>query len=422
MVGADPAGVRGLRRVQQWARARPLTVDIALALLLGAVTAADVAASDPPGAEPADAFAYVLVAAGTVALVWRRSAPLAVATIVSAVLVVYWVAGYGAYLSTLGLPALYSLVVHGRDRRRTWTAYGLLCVGLLVIAVPTVIADDTGSEVIHVLNMGLYLAGAGAVAAIIRNRQRIFVDTQRRAERAEADRLAEAERAVARERLRIAREMHDVVAHGMSVVAVQAAAAREIVHANPDKVEEVLERIERVSRESLTEMRRMLGVLRNTREEDPSLTPQPTLDDVGEAVARSIESGVATELVITGTRRRLPPGIGLAAFRIVQEGLTNVRKHAGPKASATVRIDYEDEQVVLEVVDDGRGAVSGIGRSGGGNGLIGMRERVEAYGGQLTTGPRAGGGYAVRAFLPLADPGRRPAVASVEAEQGDARP
>jgi signal transduction histidine kinase len=143
---------------------------------------------------------------------------------------------------------------------------------------------------------------------------------------------------------------------------------------------------------------------------------------VGAAVAQSIESGVATELVTTGTRRRLAPGVGLAAFRIVQEALTNVRKHAGPRASATVTIDYEDGQVVVEVADDGRGVVSGIDRSGGGNGLIGMRERVEAYGGRLTTGPRVGGGYTVRAVLPTSDPARRPVVASVEAEPGETRP
>jgi signal transduction histidine kinase len=400
-----------------------MTVDIALAVLVGAVTAIDVTGSDHPGAEPADAFAYVLVLIGSVALVWRRAAPAAVATIIGVVLATYWIAGYGSYMSTLGLPALYSLVVHGRDRRRTWTVYGLLSIGLLVVAMPTVVAaDDEGSEIIHVLNMALYLAGAGAVGALVRNRQRIFVDTQRRAERAEADRLAEAERAVARERLRIAREMHDVVAHGMSVVAVQAAAARELVHTNPDKVEEVLERIETVSRESLTEMRRMLGVLRHTRDPDASLTPQPTLDDVSTAVAQSVESGVATELVVTGNRTELPAGVGLAAFRIVQEALTNVRKHAGPRASATVVIDYQDGQVVVEVSDDGRGAVSSIGRSGGGNGLIGMRERVDAYGGRFAAGPRVGGGYAVRAVLPTSAPDHRPAVAAVDAEQGEMGP
>ena len=191
-----------------------------------------------------------------------------------------------------------------------------------------------------------------------------------------------------------------MVAHGMSAVAVQAAAAREIARTNPDQVERILERIEVLSRESLAELRRMLGVLRNTRDDGASLAPQPTLDDVDGAVAQSVQSGVATELVVTGTPSELPAGVGLAAYRIVQEALTNVRKHAGPTASVTVSVDYQDGLVVVEVTDDGRGAVSSMGDSGGGNGLIGMGERVDAYGGHLTAGPRAGGGYSVRAVLP----------------------
>jgi signal transduction histidine kinase len=410
MGAATPVAIRGIHRVQEWARARPSTVDVGLAVVMAVIAVIEVGAAPEPGEQQADLGAYLLVAAGCLALVWRRAAPLLVAAVATAVLCAYWAAGYSSLLAPLGLPALYSLVVHDEDRRRAWVAYSLMCATLVVVASLTVLDTEDGFAWLNAAGMMVYLAATGVVAAVVRNRQRIFVDTQRRAEQAEADRLAEAERAVARERLRIAREMHDVVAHGMSAVAVQAAAAREVARTNPEQVERILERIEVVSRESLAELRRMLGVLRNTDDQDTSLAPQPSLDDVAIAVARSVQSGVATELVVTGTPVELPPGVGLAAYRIVQEALTNVRKHAGSRASATVAVEYRDGSVVVEVTDDGLGAASSLAGAGGGNGLIGMAERVDAYGGRFTAAPRPGGGYAVRAELPTTDPGR-PAVA-----------
>jgi signal transduction histidine kinase len=207
---------------------------------------------------------------------------------------------------------------------------------------------------------------------------------------------------VASERRRIAREMHDVVAHSMSVIAVQAAAGREIVHANPDKAAEVFARIESVGRESLAELRRMLDVIRDTGDGDASLTPQPGIADIAHAVAQSSDGGVATQLVVEGRQRPLAPGVELTAYRIVQEALTNVRKHAGRTATATVRISYGAHELVVTVTDDGRGAATALSGIGAGQGLIGMRERVEIYGGEFSSGPRPAGGYAVRAVLPIA--------------------
>jgi signal transduction histidine kinase len=235
----------------------------------------------------------------------------------------------------------------------------------------------------------------------VRNRERIFVDTERRAAVAEAERLAAAERAVVSERRRIAREMHDVVAHSMSVITVQAAAGREIARANPDKAAEVFARIETVGREALAELRRMLGILRESGDGDASLSPQPGIADIAAAVAQSSASGVPTGLVVEGDQQALAAGVELAAYRIVQEALTNVRKHAGGAAPTTVRIAYRTDALVVEVTDDGRGALTSLSGSGAGHGLIGMRERVEVYGGEFTAGPRPGGGYAVRAVLPI---------------------
>jgi signal transduction histidine kinase len=246
-----------------------------------------------------------------------------------------------------------------------------------------------------------FLAAAITAGVVVRNRERIFADTEHRAEAAEADRLAAAERAVASERRRIAREMHDVVAHSMSVISVQAAAGREIVHADPDKAAEVFARIETVGRESLAELRRMLGALRDTGDGDPSLSPQPGIAELPGAVAQSSASGVATDLVIEGRQRALPPGIELAVYRVVQEALTNVRRHAGRSASAAVRLAYGAGAVTVEVSDDGRGAATSPSGSGSGHGLIGMRERVEIYGGSFSSGTRPGGGFVVRAVLPV---------------------
>jgi signal transduction histidine kinase len=271
----------------------------------------------------------------------------------------------------------------------------------MVAASLSLLDEPDGFEYLGALSVFAFLVGAIAAGVIVRNRERIFVDAERRAAAAEADRLAEAERAVATERSRIAREMHDVVAHGMSVVAVQAAAGREIVHADPDKAAEVFARIEAVGRESLTELRRMLGLLRDGDEITAALSPQPGIADIAAAVDQSNAAGVTTELVVDGTPRALPAGIELTAFRIVQEALTNVRKHAGRSASATVRISYENDAVVIEVGDDGRGAATALSTVGTGHGLIGMRERVDVYGGEFTSSPRPGGGYVVRAVLPV---------------------
>jgi len=283
---------------------------------------------------------------------------------------------------------MYAVAAHAEHRRRAWWAMAIASIVLVTAAAIGLMDRPDGFNYLEAVSMIGFLIAAMAAGVIVRNRERIFVDTERRAAQAEADRLAEAERAVERERTRIAREMHDVVAHGMSVIAVQAAAGREIVHTNPEKA-------------ALAELRRMLGVLRETGDERTSLAPQPGIADVTAAVEQSSSAGVATTLEIDGEQRPLAPGVELAAYRIVQEALTNVRKHAGAAASAAVRITYEPQALTIEVIDDGRGAVSSLASSGGGHGLIGMCERVEIYGGELISGPRPGGGYGVRAVLPV---------------------
>jgi signal transduction histidine kinase len=382
-----------------------LLVDVLVVVVVAVLSVVDVAASSSdrlPGQRPADALAYVLVLVGALSLAWRRRAPVAVLAVVTVVVCAFWLRGYSAYLSVLGLTALYAVAAHEEHRRRAWSAMAAACVVLIVVAGVSILDQPDGFAYLTALSVLAFLVGAVAAGVLIRNRERLFADTERRAAEAEADRLAEAERAVRRERSRIAREMHDVVAHGMSVVAVQAAAGREIVRGDPEKAADVFAKIEAVSRESLAELRRMLGVLRDPRDPEASLSPQPSISDIRAAVAQSVAVGVPTELVVEGGERPVEPGIELAAYRIVQEALTNVRKHAGGSASAVVTLVYERDRLAVEVSDDGRGAASALSQAGGGHGLIGMRERVEIYGGELRSGPRPGGGFTVRAVLPIA--------------------
>jgi signal transduction histidine kinase len=238
----------------------------------------------------------------------------------------------------------------------------------------------------------------------LRLRRAYLDELEARARRLERAREADSRAARTEERSRIARELHDVVAHHVSVMTVQAGAARRILERDPDAVRDALTTIEQMGRTALGEMRRVVGVLRT--EAEPvrgELSPQPGVSDVGELVDHLRETGMQVQLWIEGESRSLSPGVDLAAFRLIQEALTNTLKHAGPQARAWVRIHFTDRHLTVEVEDDGRGLAAGLGQSGGsrGHGLVGMRERVALYGGDLRIGPRSGGGFEVRARFPL---------------------
>jgi signal transduction histidine kinase len=212
-----------------------------------------------------------------------------------------------------------------------------------------------------------------------------------------ADELEEQARsAVAQERTRIARELHDVIAHCVSVMTVQAGGARLLLDEEPQSARESLLAVEETGRQTLAEMRRLLGILRRDMAA-PGLAPQPGLAELDALLARCRQAGLPVELRVEGARAALAPGIDLAAYRVVQEALTNAIKHAGP-ARAQVTVRYEPGALALEIADDGRA----MSKNGGhGHGLVGMRERVGLYGGDVNAGPRTGGGYAVRVRLPL---------------------
>jgi signal transduction histidine kinase len=222
-------------------------------------------------------------------------------------------------------------------------------------------------------------------------------EAKERAVRAEQEREERARLAVSDERARIARELHDVVGHSVSVMTVQASAARMLLRPDQEKEHEALLVVEQTGREALAEMRRMVGVLRRP-EEAPALAPQPSLEYLDKLVQQARETGLPVELRIEGEPVQLPAGVDLTAYRLVQEGLTNALKHARAQ-HAEVSVRYGDGHIEVTVSDDGHGDGGG---DGGGHGLVGMRERISVYGGELEAGPRAGGGYRLRARLPVA--------------------
>ena len=222
-------------------------------------------------------------------------------------------------------------------------------------------------------------------------------EARQRALRAEHEREERARTAVAEERARIARELHDVVGHSVSVMTVQASGVRRLLRPEQEREREALLVVERTGREALAEMRRMVGVLRRP-EEGPALAPQPSLEHLERLVEQAGEAGLRVELRVEGDAVNLPAGVDLTAYRLVQEGLTNAIKHARA-TRAEVLVHYGDGQLEVIVSDNGSGVGNG---DGGGHGLVGMRERVSVYGGELDAGPQPGGGYRLRARLPLA--------------------
>jgi signal transduction histidine kinase len=371
---------------------RPHTADVALALVLSVLVALE-ATMGPWGPKVwQDGGSTPAVLLMTVPLAWRRRQPLAVfVLIVAAAVSVFQQAPY------VGLAALmiaaYSVGSHSRHR--------LLSLGV-IIATVTIIATVfhvggwpplPNASAPYVIALSMWLVGNA-----IRTRQLRADALEDRATRLEREREQATQAAIAEERARIARELHDVVAHNVSVMIVQAGAARHVLKASPEQATGALRAVEASGREAMAELRHLLGLL-SPDGEDVSLAPQPGVEQLESLVRRVGEAGLPVTLHIEGQPRPLPPGIDLTAYRIVQEALTNALKYAG-QARTDVILDYRESGLKVEVLDDGPG---NSGREGAatGHGLVGMCERVALYGGTLEAGPRLGQGYAVRAWLPL---------------------
>ncbi|WP_406726210.1 sensor histidine kinase [Streptomyces sp. GD-15H] len=265
---------------------------------------------------------------------------------------------------------------------------------------------STAGNIAMVIFQAVPFALAWVLGDSMRTRRAYFAQLEERAARLEREREAQAKVAVAAERARIARELHDVVAHNVSVMVVQADGAAYVLDAAPDQAKKALETISSTGRQALAEMRRLLGVLRTgEHQEAGEYVPQPDVQQIEDLVEQCRASGLPVDFKVEGTARPLPSGLELTAYRIVQEALTNTRKHGGPNTGASVRLVYFDDGLGLLVEDDGKGAPHELYEEGGldgqGHGLIGMRERVGMVGGTLDAGPRPGGGFRISALLPL---------------------
>ncbi|WP_411105917.1 sensor histidine kinase [Streptomyces sp. cmx-4-9] len=392
-----------------WLRVHPLATDAVLAF--GAFVAMVVGSFADPhgphgptfGTRTPEPFSLVLMLVGAAALVFRRRRPRAVLAVTCGLSLLELTTGEPrAPVVMCAVIALYTLAAR-TDRPTTWR------IGLLTMAGLTGVAMLAGPLPWYAQeNLGIFAwTGMAAAAGDAVRSRRAFVDAIReRAERAEQSREEEARRRVAEERLRIARDLHDVVAHHIALVNVQAGVAAHVMDKRPDQAKEALAHVRDASRSALNELRATVGLLRQSGDPEAPTEPAPGLAVLDALVDTFLHAGLPVRVMVQLGREEgpLPAAVDLAAYRVIQEALTNVRKHAGTGARAEVSVVRVGACVEVTVLDDGGSAAAPApepAEAGGGHGLLGMRERATALGGSCSAGPRFGGGYRVHAVLPL---------------------
>ncbi|AWS42615.1 sensor histidine kinase [Streptosporangium sp. 'caverna'] len=389
--------------LRSWLRDHPLVPDAISATVLAALAVPcsylPSLFGDPVVLGEPDALSLALIVIGCLSLTLRRLWPFLMLFLV--IVIDTTLASTGQSASLVWLAAL-AMVYTIASRRGLALSLGALALSFIGHTFSAVVAGGLGDWSSHllvaVLTMTLWIAGRSV--RLSRAYQAELRDRARRMGRA---READTRAARAEERSRIARELHDVVAHHVSVMTVQASAARRVLATNPDGAREALSAIEEMGRTAMAEMRNIVGVLR-TDGTPAERGPQPGVREIPTLVDQMREAGLRTQLWIEGERGRLSPGVDLAAYRLVQEALTNSLRHAGPEARAWVTVRHEPGELAIQIEDDGLGPPAG-GSDGeqGGHGLVGIRERVALYGGLLRIGPRSGGGFEVNARFPLKD-------------------
>ncbi len=364
--------------------------DVALA---AALTAWMVGETVAVHLHPAVAVIPLMVAAGA-AVAWRRIYPIAVMLVVVTSMVVQVALGMSMHTAVSPVAAMlvvsWSLGAYEERRRAILALIILVCGIWLAMAVDVMRGTDSYSGTDYPWIAGL-MAFPGALGIVFGARTRSLHAAEARARGLELERRE----AVVAERERIARELHDVISHSVSVMTVQAGAAEEMLRVQPERAVDPVRAVQETGRQALVEMKRLVGVLRK-EDEEIGRAPQPGVADLDRLVSQMRDAGLRVSFHVEGAPRTLPLGVDLSVYRVVQEALTNAMKHAGG-APVSVTLRYAERQLEVEVADEGRAHV----QSEGGHGLVGMRERVDIFGGTLEAGPRASGGFAVRALLPL---------------------
>ncbi|WP_280418983.1 sensor histidine kinase [Nocardia carnea] len=385
------------RRQPAWLPDIALGLFVTVIQVLGAMVPVPV----EPASTPVSGIGYVLLVVSGVAVVARRQRPVAVFAITGVASLIYFAFDFPDRASYLGLfVALYTVAAYG-DGHRSLRIAG---AGIAVLSVGWVIA---GADVEPVSAIGwvFFRIGGAVIATMLgesaRSRQVMAADAQKRAELAERSREEEARARVDAERLRIAREVHDTVAHAIAIINVQAGVTAHVLGKRPEQARDALHTIEQTSSRALQEMRAILGVLRDGDEREPF----PGLDQIRELTGKAREAGLDISLEQPESVPALPSAVGSAAYRIVQESLTNVIRHAGP-TRVTVILEPVVDALYIRVIDEGR-RTPGPGHTGSGRGIAGMRERCRLLGGELDAKPRPGGGFEVTAGLPFAPVGSR---------------
>ncbi|MFE0629861.1 sensor histidine kinase [Streptomyces sp. NPDC058864] len=303
------------------------------------------------------------------------------------------------------LVIIYTVAANGAR----WASRLAFAGGLVASTISTLRWPNEGggqwADAVSAVFLAVPFLLAWVIGDSLRTRRAYYAELEERAARLQREREAQSKAAVAAERARIARELHDVVAHNVSVMVVQADGAAYVLNASPEQAKQALETISTTGRQALTEMRRLLGVLRAGDDGGGEYVPQPGVDQLTDLIEQVRGAGLPVAFEVEGVSRPLASGVELTAYRIVQEALTNTRKHGGPEAHAKVRLTFGDGDLALLIEDDGRGAqqelYEGGGEDGQGQGLIGMRERVGMVSGTLDAGPRPGGGFRISAVLPV---------------------
>ena len=380
----------------------PLLIDGIAALVVFALIAQQLITKHLlPGQHPTTVLTWLLAVLIVAPILTHRRFPRASVAVCLSAIAVYAAGRYVAYPGFAVFVLTFDIALHSEERIAVPTLFAsAVVIGIAVDLQPTkvaVLSTYIASEI--------FVGAAWLAGWTLRRRRARWAELQARAERLEREREEEARRAVTEERLRIARELHDVIAHSMSVIAVQSAVGNHVIDSQPAEARQALAAIEATSRSALTEMRRLLGVLRQEGEPRGSLTPAPGLADLSALAGQVRDAGLTVWINVDGQRGPVPPGIDLSAYRIIQEALTNVIKHAAA-ASASVTIRYRPDSVTVEIADQGAGApAAGVPapRAGSGHGIIGMRERVAVFGGEFSAGPGPDGGFRVRACFPIAE-------------------